>query len=149
MSSRVEFVIAEVPVSSRRTLPEITPETAHFWTSGRRGALEILHCTRCDYWVHPPGPVCPACFGDIEPRPVSGDATVHSYTVNHHAWTPELEVPYVVAIVELPEQEGLRLITNIVDCPPEQVRIGMPVRVVFERVEDVHLPLFRRVSDGG
>jgi uncharacterized OB-fold protein len=136
-------------VNAPRTLPEITPDTEHFWTSGRRGALEILHCSRCAYWIHPPGPVCPRCLGTPEPRPVSGDAAVHSYTVNHHPWTPGLEVPYVVAIVELAEQEGLRLITNIVGCPPEEVRIGMPVHVEFEPVEDVHLPLFRPVADGG
>jgi uncharacterized OB-fold protein len=68
---------------------------------------------------------------------------VHTFTVNHQAWMPGPELPYVVAIVELPEQEGLRLTTNIVDCAPEEVRIGMPVEVTFEQHDDVWIPLFR------
>jgi uncharacterized OB-fold protein len=133
-------------VNSPRTLPEVTPSTEHFWTSGARGALEILRCTSCGFWVHPPSPVCPKCLGRPEPRAVSGDAVVHTFTVNRHPWNPDLVVPYVIAVVELPEQAGLRLTTNIVDCPPEEVRIDMPVHVTFEKVEDVYLPLFRPVS---
>lgn len=129
-----------------RPLPAVTPATAHFWTSGQRGALELLRCTACGYWLHPPGPVCPQCFGTPEPRAVSGDAVVHTFTINHQRWQPDVEVPYVVAIVELPEQDGLRLTTNIVGCAPEDVTIGMPVRVTFEQVEDVFLPLFRPVA---
>jgi uncharacterized OB-fold protein len=77
---------------------------------------------------------------------VSGDAVVHTFTVNHQPWQPGVQVPYVVAIVELPEQDGLRLTTNIVGCAPEEVRIGMPVHVTFEQVDDVFLPLFRPVA---
>ena len=65
---------------------------------------------------------------------MSGRGVVHTYTVNHQPWYPGLDPPYVVAIVALPEQEGLRLTTNIVGCAPDDVRIGMPVRVTFERV---------------
>jgi len=136
-------------VNSPRTLPMITAATEYFWTSGSRGALEILRCTNCGYWVHTPSPICPQCFGVPEPRPISGAAAVHSYTVNYHPWNPDIEVPYVIAVVELPEQAGLRLMTNIVDCPPEDVRIGMAVEVVFEHVEDVYLPLFRPVVPNG
>ena len=73
---------------------------------------------------------------------MSGRGTVATFTVNHQPWEPGLTVPYVVAIVELVEQAGLRLTTNIVNCPPEQVRIGMPVRLTFVRDEDVYLPMF-------
>ncbi len=126
-----------------RPLPAVTPATAHFWTGGGRGELVLLRCTSCGYWLHPPGPVCPRCFGAPEPQAVSGDAVVHTFTVNHQPWQPGEPVPYVVAIVALPEQDGLRLTTNIVGCAPEEVRIGMPVHVTFEQVDDVFLPLFR------
>ena len=56
--------------------------------------------------------------------------------MNHQRWMPGLEVPYVIAIVELVEQRNLRLTTNIVGCPPEAVRIGMPVQVRFRTVTD-------------
>jgi len=126
-----------------RTLPELTPENRHVWTSGATGRLLISQCAACGYWVHPPGPVCPRCrVRGITPREVSGRGTVATFTVNHQPWEPGLTMPYVVAIVELVEQAGLRLTTNIVNCPPEQVRIGMPVRLTFVRDEDVYLPMF-------
>jgi uncharacterized OB-fold protein len=78
---------------------------------------------------------------------VSGEAVVHTYTVNEQSWGfPDFDPPYVVAIVELPEQEGLRLTTNIFGCDPYDVSIGMPVRVFFDQYEDVWIPLFEPVS---
>lgn len=77
---------------------------------------------------------------------MSGRGTVVSFTVNHQAWAPDLAVPYVVAIVELVEQAGLRFVSNIVGCDPEAVRIDMPVQVKFEQIEDVWLPLFERAA---
>lgn len=126
-----------------RVLPAVDDATRPFWTGGERGELRILRCRACGTWVHPPGPVCPRCLGtDLEPEAVSGRAVVHTYTVNHQAWYPGLDPPYVVAIVALPEQAGLRLTTNIVGCAPGDVRIGLPVRVTFERYDDVWLPMF-------
>src|SRR5262249_60306617 len=70
-------------------------------------------------------------------------ATVVTDTVNHQRWMPGLEVPYVIAIVELVEQRNLRLTTNIVGCPPDAVRIGMPVKVTFQQASDeIALPMF-------
>ena len=80
---------------------------------------------------------------------MSGDAVVHTYTVNWQPWYPNLDPPYVVAIVELPEQEGLRLTTNIVGCEPDDVRIGMPVHVVFEEYDGVWLPFFEPAAGSG
>ncbi len=78
---------------------------------------------------------------------MSGHARLHSYTINHQRWYPGQEVPYVIGLVELVEQPGLRLMTNVINCPPEGVRIDMPLRVVFENVsDDVALPLFEPVE---
>jgi uncharacterized OB-fold protein len=62
--------------------------------------------------------------------------------VNHHLFNPEVSVPYLIAIVELLEQDDLRMPTNIVNCPPDEVAIGMPVRVLFEQQGDVFVPVF-------
>jgi hypothetical protein len=59
-----------------------------------------------------------------------------------------MEVPYVLALVELEEQADVRLATNIVNCLPETVRIGMPVEVLFEQSEDVWVPLFQPRTGG-
>lgn len=124
--------------------PKVTPENEHFWTGGSRGELVFLHCAACDLYLHPPAPRCPRCLSrQVAPRAVSGRATVHSFTVNHQAWFPDLPVPYVIAEVAISEQPSLRLTTNVVGCPPEEVRIGMPVVVEFERRGRAWLPLFR------
>lgn len=135
-----------------RILPRITDRNRHFWTGGRDGELRFLRCGACGTWVHPPAPVCPSCHGDdLGVEAVSGRARVATYTVNHQAWMPGPELPYVVAIVELPEQEGLRLTTNLVEVDVADVRIGMEVEVVFEAHPDdeVWIPLFRPVRGEG
>lgn len=126
-----------------RLLPRVTPETEAFWTGGEVGELRFWRCRDCGYWLHPPGPICPECLGrNLGTEAVSGRATLHTYTVNHQPWYPGLDPPYVVAIVALPEQSGLRLTTNIVNCAPGDVAIGMSLQVVFERYDDVWLPFF-------
>jgi len=126
-----------------RVLPRLNDENEHFWKGGEHGKLQFRRCNACGYWIHPPSPRCPACLSkDLGVDAVSGNATLHTYTVNHQAWYPGLDPPYVVGIVELPEQEGLRLTTGIVNCAVDDVRIGMAVRVVFEHYDDVWLPFF-------
>jgi uncharacterized OB-fold protein len=126
-----------------RILPRITDANEFFWTSGADGHLRFQRCGACGYWIHPSGPICPICHSkEVAPRTVAGDAVLHTYTINRQAWLPGFEPPYVVAIVAFPEQEGLRLTTNLVNCALEDVRIGMAVRVVFEQWDDVWLPLF-------
>lgn len=126
-----------------RILPRLTDANEFFWTSGEDGRLRFLRCGDCGYWIHPPGPVCPACHSrSVAPEEVSGEAVVHTFTVNHQAWLPGFDPPYLVGIVELPEQAGLRLTTNLVNLAPDEAHIGMPVRVTFEQWEDVWLPLF-------
>jgi uncharacterized OB-fold protein len=130
-------------VAPRGPLPEITPLNEHFWRGGASGELRFLKCKGCSWLVHPPVPICPRCSNrELSPVAVSGRAVVVAATVNHQRWGPEEEAPYAIAIVELPEQPGLRLTTNVVGCPPEQVQIGMQVRVRFEAQGDVWLPLF-------
>ena len=75
---------------------------------------------------------------------MSGRGTVFTFTVNRHQYHPDVPAPYVIAIVELVEQHGLRFTTNIVDVDPEVVAIGMPVRVTFESAgEAAWAPVFR------
>jgi uncharacterized OB-fold protein len=125
-------------------VPAITPDTEAFWTSGREGRLLITRCDDCLFWIHPPGPRCPSCLSDrITPSPVSGRGRVYSFTINRRAWEPDLPVPYVIAVVELEEQPGLRLLTNVVGLPVDDVTIDLPVHVAFEQRGDAFLPVFR------
>lgn len=126
-------------------LPEITRDSAAFWTGGADGELRIYRCQSCQRYFHPPVGVCYRCRSrDVAPEAVSGQATVATYTINHHPWFGDaFPVPYALAIVELAEDPEVRLTTQIVDCPVEDVRIGMAVEVDFEHHEDVWVPVFR------
>jgi uncharacterized OB-fold protein len=127
-----------------RVRPLITQRNAHFWLGGADGVLSLMRCGECGTYVHPPAPVCWSCRSlRVSPEPVSGRGTVFAHTVNHYRWLPGMEPPYVVAEVDLVEQEDLRIMTNIVGCAVEDVHIGMEVEVVFARHEDVYVPLFR------
>jgi uncharacterized OB-fold protein len=131
-----------------RVLPVLDDDNRFFWTSGEDGALRFLRCGGCGYFLHPPIPRCPRCGGrDVAPAAVDGRAEVLSFTINHHPWDGGTE-PYAIAVVGFPEQDDLRLTTNVVGCPPDAVRIGMPVRVRFEHHDDVWVPVFVPAGDG-
>jgi uncharacterized OB-fold protein len=130
-----------------RVLPVLDSDNEFFWTSGADGVLRFLACAMCEYLIHPPRPYCPRCGSrDVAPRAVSGRGTVHTFTINHQPWDGTHEL-YVIAIVSIDEQPDVRLTTNIVDCEPDDVAIGMRVEVVFAEHDDVWLPLFRPRRD--
>lgn len=142
---------SETPDLPFRVMPAVTVDNEHFWTGGEHGELRILRCQACGYWIHPPAPICPQCMGrDVIPEPTSGLATVLTWTINRQPWYPNLDPPYVVAIVELPEQSGLRLTTNVVGLDPEEIDFGLEVRVAFLEYPDsrgsVWLPMFEPVN---
>jgi len=126
--------------------PRITPPLDElnrpFWTSGGSGELLITRCQSCRRWVFPLSTRCPDCSGSTIYEATSGKGTVFTHTANVHAYNPSVPVPYNISIVELVEQAGLRFTTNVVDCPPEDVYIGMPVRVTFEQYGEVFVPVF-------
>jgi uncharacterized OB-fold protein len=132
---------------SFQPLPLVTDDTAAFWQGGVDGALHIHRCRSCASWFHPPAPVCPECLStDVGPGIVSGQATVQGFSVNVQPWAPDMQVPYVVAVVSLDDATGVQLTTRLVDVAPDAVTVGMPVEVTFLHVEDIYLPLFRPVT---
>jgi uncharacterized OB-fold protein len=125
-----------------RLLPRLADDVAFYWTSGADGTFRLLRCQDCGYFIHPPSPVCPRCLSrHLSPEVVSGQGRLESFTVNYQEWIPGSE-PYIIAWVSVDEQPELRITTNLVGVEPEDVTIGMPVRVVFEQNDDVFLPLF-------
>ncbi len=132
----------------RKPLPRIDEESRGWWEALARHELYVQRCRDCGTLRLPPRALCTNCLsGGIEWLRASGQAVVYSYTVTHQNQAPGFreELPYVLAIVQL--AEGPRLMTNVVGCAPDQVRIGMPVEVVFDDVTpDVTLPKFRPVS---
>jgi uncharacterized protein len=133
-----------------RPVPSPDADSAPYWAAARAGRLELQRCRPCGLVVFYPRARCPRCHAaDLAWETLSGRGTVHAYTIVHRAPDPSLEdaIPYVVALVDL--DEGARLMTNIVDCAPEQVRIGLPVVVRFRPVSDAAaLPLFGPLAAG-
>ena len=95
--------------------------------------LLIERCDDCARWVHPAAGECRECGGTLVAQPVSGRGTVFTYTVNYHPYNPDIPTPYVIALVELAEQSGLRVAANIVDCEPDSVKCGMAVDIRPEK----------------
>ena len=132
-----------------RVLPALDDDNRFFWTSGADGRLRFLRCDDCGHWLHPPAPYCPACGSrSVSPDAVTGRGQVWSFTINHHSWDGGTE-PYAIVLVELDEQTGLRLTSNLVGCPIDDVAIGMRVRVAFEERDGIWFPLFERDPEAG
>jgi len=129
-------------------------DSAPFWDGLRRHELVILRCGDSRTFVHPPQASCPRCLSlDVAPEPVSGRGTVYSFTVANREFAPGIKPPYVVGLVDLEEQESLRVVTNLVNVTIGDVRIGMPVRVLFCDLEldgeDATLALFEPAELSG
>jgi uncharacterized OB-fold protein len=116
-----------------------------FFTAARDHRLVVQRCTVCGTLRFPAREICTQCVSrDVEWVPVAGRGTVFSYNIVHQVYDPGFAnlVPYAVVVVEL--EEGVRLVSNLVDCTPADIRIGMPVEVVFEVLtSEVTLPKFR------
>ncbi|MBI2710908.1 MAG: OB-fold domain-containing protein [Actinobacteria bacterium] len=125
--------------------PPTTDVSAPFWAATREQRLELPWCTKCEEPIWCPREVCPGCLGtSIEWRPAAGTGTVYAVTVDHKPQNPGMAgwAPYAVALVDL--DEGVRFLTNVVGCPPDDVVVGMPVEVTWEALPDGRqLPLFR------
>jgi uncharacterized OB-fold protein len=130
-------------------VPGMTALTAPYWEAARDGRLVVQECQACRQVWHPPLPRCPHCHcAGLGWRAVSGNGTVYTYTVVRHAthFAFADKVPYVLALVEL--AEGPRLVTALTGIPPEEVRVGQPVRAVFREVANgIVLPYFESASD--
>jgi uncharacterized OB-fold protein len=109
--------------------------------------LLILRCQNCGTYIHLPRPVCRVCHSfDLTPGEVSGRGTLYSYTVTYKPFHPFFvdRVPYVVAVVELAEQAGLRIVSNLVGIDEGAIEFGMPLQVDFEELDtELTLPVFR------
>ncbi len=113
--------------------PAVTDETAPFWEAARRGRLLVERCGTCGADTFPPRGMCRACRGrELTPVEVTGRGVIYSYTVNHQRWLPDLEVPYVVVLVEFPAHPGVRVAGRLRGCRPDDVAIGAEVEVGFE-----------------
>ncbi|MBE0479511.1 MAG: OB-fold domain-containing protein [Dehalococcoidia bacterium] len=126
--------------------PYINQDNEGFWQGVNRQELVFQRCTECGLLVHRPRPMCPRCLStDREWVRSEGKGVIYSWVnfVYANAAYPGIKVPYSVVVVEM--VEGVRIIGNLYDVTPDEVKVGMPVEVVFERIaDDLTLPKFKR-----
>ncbi len=128
-----------------KPLPGVSEETKPFWDYSKQHELRMQKCLRCKKLFYPPSSMCPHCQHlESEWVKLSGKGKVYSFVIVRRAANPGFaaEVPYTVAIIET--EEGPRIISSVIDCKPEEVRIDMPVEVVFDDVTaEFSLPKFK------
>jgi hypothetical protein len=124
--------------------------TQFFWEGVIAHRLMILRCDDCGFYIHWPRQVCPNCLSlSLAPSEVSGRATLATWTFPIQPFDPyyRSHIPYALAVVELVEQHGLKMVTDLVDYDKEALRIDMPMQVVFREVgPGFTLPLFAPAS---
>lgn len=123
--------------SPGRPLPLPDPLSEPFWAAARNHELHIQRCDACGRMAYPPEIACRACGGDsLHFTPVSGRATLHSWTVLHDPPSPGFRnrLPVILAVVELKEQARLLMSCNLIGLAPETLRIGLPLEARFEDV---------------
>lgn len=126
-----------------RPAPILAHDTEFFWEAARDRRLVAQQCGSCAALRHPPRPMCPRCNSlDIDIVELSGRGAVYSFSFVHYPQSPAFDYPVFAALVDL--EEGVRLVTNLVDVDKDAVRFGMPVEVVWAPAhEGYHVPLFR------
>jgi uncharacterized OB-fold protein len=122
----------------------VNRDSQFFWDGTRKGELRIQICNACGAKRFPPGPACQSCEAyDRGYVAASGQGSVFSFVVHRHPPVPGRELPIVIALVDL--DEGVRMVGEVVDVPPEEIDIGMRLRVDFREVDDeLTLPVWRR-----
>lgn len=128
-------------------LPVVTEENRPFWDGCQQGKLVLQYCEQCQHYQFYPRMYCMQCDAKtLSWREVSGRGTIYSYTIIHQNKAPQFvnDTPYNVAIVQL--EEGPRMLSNIVEIDAGNLRVDLPVTVVFDAVSDsISLPRFKPV----
>jgi uncharacterized OB-fold protein len=132
-----------------KPVPVVNPWAKPFWDAAREEKLIYQKCRNCKTNIFYPRIACPQCFSDdLDWVEASGRGTIYSCTVveNNAPSAFIKDIPYVVAVIKL--EEGVQLLSNITGCDPYEVTCDMPVKVVFEKLNDEFtLPKFTPVKE--
>jgi len=126
-------------------VPVPRPETIHFWEGCKVGEFRLQKCNSCGKIIFYPRAICTECMSqDLSWIKSTGKGQVYTFSIHFRGATPAFKTPYVVALVDL--EEGVRVMTNIINCDVNDVKIGMNVKVTFESLTDeISLPKFEPV----
>jgi uncharacterized OB-fold protein len=124
-------------------------ESVPWWQAAAEHRLVVQRCTECAHMRLPPAPLCPECRSNsADWHEVSGRGELYTYTVVHRPIAADQQVPFVIGVVELEGGGGVRMISNVVDAAPDELRVGMAVEVAWEDMSaDLAIPRFRIVRE--
>ena len=142
MSVRDEILTRGLP------LPLPTHDNEPFHEAARRGELVFQRCAACGKFRHYPRPVCPACLSrDHTWERSTGCGTVWTWTIVRGPTLPAFEAKLPYNVVDVLMDEGVHFVSEVLDCPPDAIRAGMPVEAVFVPASaDITLVKFRRAG---
>ncbi len=128
------------PLANATTLP--------WWKAAAEHRLVVQRCTSCEHTRPPPAPICPECrSADSDWKEVTGRGKLYTYTTVHRAIAAGQELPFVIAVIDLEDAGGVRIISNLVAADLEEIEIGLPVELVWEDMSaDLAIPRFRPVG---
>ena len=137
-------------VDYNKPLPTIDEASKGYWEGCKRHELRMQRCRDCGFYCFPPLPMCPRCnsvnrYWDK----VSGKGKIYAWFVVHHATHPDFmdDVPYMVVVVRLDDQSDLHVPCTMINCTPEDMKIDLPVEVIFDDVTDeITLPRWKLAS---
>ncbi|MFC1914343.1 Zn-ribbon domain-containing OB-fold protein [Chloroflexota bacterium] len=124
-----------------KPIPQVDEETREFWAGCKKHQLLIQRCEACGTFRFPPRSMCHECGSSSTIWfPASGKGSIYSYTITHRG-PARFEVPFAVVLVDLEGIPGVRLPTNIIGCDLKSIRIGMPIKIVYNDITDqISLP---------
>jgi uncharacterized protein len=143
MSTTQAQPLAGEATAPRRPAPIVTEDSAFFWDAAAEQRLVAQQCGQCGRLRHPPRPMCPHCHSlAIDVIELSGRGSLYSYALLHHPRHPAFDYPIIAALVDL--EEGIRLVSDLVEIEPEAVHIGMPLEVLYVPTESgASIPVFQ------
>ena len=130
----------------QKPIPLKTQDNQPYWDAADRHELMLQKCQTCHAYNHPPGPACAKCGStelNWESQGCHITGTIYSYVVSYRPFLPGFQddLPTIIAVVQLDHLQAVKIIGNVLDCPPEVIKIGMPVKMIWQDItEDRGLP---------
>jgi uncharacterized OB-fold protein len=131
---------------AQKPLPVPDVASLPFWEAAKQRKLVVQHCDACDAYQYPPDLICRHCQSDrLSFVEVAGKGSIYTFAVYTRSFMAGFEAPYVLALIDLADPPGIRMMTNILETPIESITVGMPVEVTFEERGGWVVPQFRAV----
>jgi uncharacterized protein len=134
-------------IRSRKPVPVPDDASRPYWEAARQRRLVVQHCDACGRDQFPPDLICRYCQSDrLGFLDTAGRGVIYSFAVYMRSFMAGFDAPYVLALIDLDDHPGVRMMPNIVETPIPSISVGMPVEVTFEERGEWFVPQFRAIG---